>query len=65
MALEYIKKVNDKVHLAVWKIEEDIEFYQNHIQLSKTDENILIETTHPEKRLEVVAGRRRGKTVVS
>ncbi|WNB18802.1 4'-phosphopantetheinyl transferase family protein [Marivirga arenosa] len=64
MALEYIKQINDKVHLAVWKIEEDIDFYQRNIVLSPTDVNILAETTHPEKRLEFLAGRMLCKTVL-
>jgi hypothetical protein len=38
--------------LAVWKIEEDLGFYLKNVELSAIDENILLETTHPDKKLE-------------
>jgi 4'-phosphopantetheinyl transferase EntD len=64
MALEYIKQINENIHLAVWKIEEDLEFYLKNVQLSLIDEKILLETTHPEKKLEFMAGRMLCKTVL-
>ncbi len=64
MALEYIKQINENIHLAVWKIEEDLEFYLQNVQLSEIDENILLETTHPEKKLEFMAGRMLCKIVL-
>jgi|3_EtaG_2_1085321.scaffolds.fasta_scaffold18667_3 4'-phosphopantetheinyl transferase EntD len=64
MALEYIKQINENIHLAVWKIEEDLEFYLKNVRLSLIDEKILLETTHPEKKLEFMAGRMLCKTVL-
>ena len=64
MALEYIRQINDNIHLAVWKIEEDLEFYLKNVQLSLIDEKILLETTHPEKKLEFMAGRMLCKNVL-
>lgn len=64
MALEYIKQINENIHLAVWKIEEDLNFYLENVQLSSIDEKILEETTHPEKKLEFMAGRMLCKTVL-
>jgi 4'-phosphopantetheinyl transferase len=64
MALEYIKQINENIHLAVWKIEEDLEFYLKNVRLSGIDEQILIETTHPEKKLEFMAGRMLCKIVL-
>ncbi|WMN10820.1 4'-phosphopantetheinyl transferase superfamily protein [Marivirga salinae] len=64
MALEYINQINENIHLAVWKIEEDLEFYLKNVQLSLIDEKILLETTHPEKKLEFMAGRMLCKTVL-
>ncbi|WP_296621571.1 4'-phosphopantetheinyl transferase superfamily protein [Marivirga sp.] len=64
MALEFIKQINENIHLAVWKIEEDLDFYLKNVQLSAIDENILAETTHPEKKLEFMAGRMLCKTVL-
>lgn len=64
MALEYIKQINENIHLAVWKIEEDLAFYEKNIQLSTIDEHIFKETTHPEKKLEFMAGRMLCRTVL-
>jgi phosphopantetheinyl transferase len=64
MALEYIKQINKNIHLAVWKIEEDLGFYLKNVELSAIDENILLETTHPDKKLEFMAGRMLCKTVL-
>ncbi|HET8860909.1 4'-phosphopantetheinyl transferase family protein [Marivirga sp.] len=64
MALEFIKKINENIHLAVWKIEEDLDFYLENVPLSSIDKNILEETTHPEKKLEFMAGRMLCKTVL-
>jgi 4'-phosphopantetheinyl transferase EntD len=64
MALEFIKKINENIHLAVWKIEEDLRFYREKVELSSIDEMIFSETTHPEKKLEFMAGRLLCKTVL-
>jgi len=64
MALEYIKQINGNIHLAVWKIEEDLEFYAQKVTLSSIDQEIVGSTTHPEKKLEFMAGRLLCKTVL-
>lgn len=64
MALEFIKQINKNIHLAVWKIEEDLNFYLQNVTLSAIDQDILSETTHPEKKLEFMAGRMLCKSVL-
>lgn len=64
MALKYITHINENIHLAVWKIEEDLLFFQNNVKLSAIDQQIFTETTHPEKKLEFMAGRMLCKTVL-
>jgi 4'-phosphopantetheinyl transferase EntD len=65
MALEFIKQINENIHLAVWKIEEDLDFYEKNVLLSFIDQRIFEETSHPEKKLEFMAGRMLCKTVLN
>ncbi|SMG08839.1 4'-phosphopantetheinyl transferase superfamily protein [Marivirga sericea] len=64
MALDFIKQINENIHLAVWKIEEHLAFYEKNVQLSSIDQRIFEETTHSEKKLEFMAGRMLCKTVL-
>ena len=50
MALFYQHNINDDTKLAIWKIEEQDNFFLSHVPLKK-------EVTHPYKRLQHLAGR--------
>lgn len=57
MPLVNIQQVNENIHLAVWKITEDLADLKNQILLSAEDSAIYQEIKHKGKALEFLAGR--------
>lgn len=57
MPLINIIEVNENIHLAIWKITEDIEFLERKVQFSSEDQIIYHEIHHPAKALEFLVGR--------
>lgn len=57
MALVYTKNISKKCIINLWKIEEDIDFFLNHLHLKKEELEICSKATHPIKQLEWLASR--------
>lgn len=57
MPLVNIQQVNENIHLAVWKITEDLADLKNQVLLSAEDSAIYQEIKHKGKALEFLAGR--------
>ena len=57
MPIINLHEVNGNIHLAVWKISEDIAELRNSVTLSEKDEVILSEIKHSGKAVEFLAGR--------
>ncbi len=57
MPLINLHAINENIHLAVWKISEDIAELRNKVVLSEKDEIIYSEMKHKGKALEFLAGR--------
>ena len=65
MALQFIQSINENIQLAVWKVEEDLDFFSENVLLSSSDKIILRETHHLGKKLEFLAGRQLCQTALA